>query len=927
MSRRPWRSLEPTRSRPFSFLLATASPGTTFHFHRSTFDIWNVLTIYWRFGESPQMSQRTLSLATGRRAAQSILSGACIAVLTLPVAARAAAPDLVDLRRATIVIRPGTLPVAERTAARVLEEELEKRLKVDLPVSTTFPTGVSAGPAAVAGTSGTAPAASASAGAGSGGESVIIALASGLGASTTSPWKTPLPAAPADAQARAAALRPEGYRLLVERQPAAAAATGGARATGAPAAGRTVIWILGADPRGALFGVGELLRALHWDAAADSRAPQGLPATLDVATAPAYAIRGHQLGYRQHSNTYDGWSVQHYEQYIRELALFGGNSIENIPFQDARVSPHFTLPRDKMNQAISEICARYDQDYWIWTPADFDLKDTAKRAQALTDLDALFQSLPRLDAVFFPGGDPGDNAAQLVLPYLRDVSTRLQRHHPRAKVWLSLQHFSKAEIDFVYTEINGAKQPWLGGLVAGPGSPPLKETRARLDARYPLRDYPDVTHVVRAQYPLPWLDPAFNFTLGREPINPRAAFYAALHDRLAPFTNGFISYSDGVNDDVNKVVWTRKSWTPAATPREILIDYARFFFGQPVAERAADGLLALEKNVDGPLATNGAVDGTLTLWQQIEREQPALAGNWRWQMALLRAYYDAYTRHRLIAETALEQTANRSLVSARTLGSAKAIDEAMATLRQAETENCCAPWRQRIEELGAALFQSIRMQTSMDKYGASGAERGAVLDFVDFPLNNRWWIEDELAKVRALPDEPARVARLQRLGAWEDAGPGGFYDVVGDVSRSPHVVRARLAAGDPIVDDGPIPHFIWEEQGKSRKRLTWQVSLRWPLGLEYDQLDRSARYVVRLGGNGDVKLRIDGEPVEAAVYSKELGSPKEYVVPASALADGRLVLTFDAIDESDRNWRQFSRLSEVWLVKQNQPSTSAGAQP
>ena len=97
-----------------------------------------------------------------------------------------------------------------------------------------------------------------------------------------------------------------------------------------------------------------------------------------MATAPRYAIRGHQLGYRQHSNTYDGWDVRHYEQYIRELAMFGANSVENIPFQDTRVSPLFTLPRDQMNVAISEICARYDLDYWIWTPIDFDLNDAVE---------------------------------------------------------------------------------------------------------------------------------------------------------------------------------------------------------------------------------------------------------------------------------------------------------------------------------------------------------------------------------------------------------------------------------------------------------------------------------------------------------------------------------------------------------------------
>jgi hypothetical protein len=29
----------------------------------------------------------------------------------------------------------------------------------------------------------------------------------------------------------------------------------------------------------------------------------------------------------------------------------------------------------------------------------------------------------------------------------------------------------------------------------------------------------------------------------------------------------------------------------------------------------------------------------------------------------------------------------------------------------------------------------------------------------------------------------------------------------------------------------------------------------------------------------------------------------------------RIVLSFDDIDESDRNWRQHSRVHEAWLVK------------
>jgi hypothetical protein len=518
--------------------------------------------------------------------------------------------------------------------------------------------------------------------------------------------------------------------------------------------------------------------------------------------------------------------------------------------------------------------------------------------------------------VFVPGGDPGHNRAELVLPWLKDLAERLRRHHPKSQVWLSLQWFDAPQITWIYDQISAAPLPWLGGLVAGPSSPPLAETRARLHPRYRLRDYPDVTHTVRAQYVVPDWDPAYNFTLGREPINPRPVFYASLHDRIASHTDGFISYSDGVNDDVNKAVWSRKAWSPSLTPREILVEYARLFFGEPVAERAADSLLALEKNWEGPLATNGAVDGSLVAWQRLEAEAPGLGGNWRWQQALFRAYYDAYTRHRLLRETALEDRTNAALLASATTGAAAAVTRARAILAEADTPGPHDAWRRRILELGAALFASIGMQMDTPNYKASGTERGAVLDFLHFPLNNRWWLEDEFASVLALPDETARRARLAQLARWEAPGAGSFYDDLGHVGKSPHVRKAKVSgANPPELEDGPTPHFTWEQEGRSRKRLSWQVSLRWPIALVYEQIDPSARYVVRLNGNGDVRLRINGTPVQPTHPSTTLGDPKVFEVPLEAIRSRRIVLSFDDIDESDRNWRQHSRVHEAWLIK------------
>ncbi|HEV1285712.1 MAG TPA: hypothetical protein VNU44_10385, partial [Bryobacteraceae bacterium] len=51
--------------------------------------------------------------------------------------------------------------------------------------------------------------------------------------------------------------------------------------------------VTGADDRGILFGAGYLLRQFHM-----SRQKLELDANLKIATAPKYAVRGQQLGYR-----------------------------------------------------------------------------------------------------------------------------------------------------------------------------------------------------------------------------------------------------------------------------------------------------------------------------------------------------------------------------------------------------------------------------------------------------------------------------------------------------------------------------------------------------------------------------------------------------------------------------------------------------
>jgi hypothetical protein len=678
----------------------------------------------------------------------------------------------------------------------------------------------------------------------------------------------------------------EGFRLRTEER-----------------GGAAVVRIEGKDARGALFGAGHLLRQMNW-----GKGKLAVEAGLDVETAPQSRIRGHQLGYRTTANSWDAWTVAQFESYIRELAIFGANSVENIPFQDDRKNPLMRVPRREMNRAMSEICQRYGQDYWVWTPATVDLKDKAASAKLLLQFDELFGDVPSLTGVFVPGGDPGDNEPEEVLPFLGEIAARLRTKHPRAKVWLSLQGFRKEQAEVVYKWLEGGAPAWFGGIVAGPSSPPVAETRRRLPAGVGLRLYPDITHNKISQYEVPEWDQAYALTLGREAVNPRPAEYAAIHNRYAAMSDGFLSYSDGVHDDVNKSVWSALGWDRGRTPRQILVEYCRFYFSWALAEESADAILALERNWRGPLEQNGAVEATLREWRRLESLAPELKGNWRWQMCLLRANYDAYVRVRQRQDAALELEANGMMAEAGRRGSEAAMTAAEEVLQRAVKAPAGAELRARVVELCERLFQSIGLQTSVAKYHASGAERGAVLDFIDNPLNNRWWLEDEFGKVRKLATEGEKVRRLGELARWENPGEGSFYDDIGNINKSAHVVKGEGEDRDPL--------FWWWDNGKSRARLSWQVTM-WPEAVAYEGLDVKGRYVVRTSGYGQALLRVDGERVEPLIDGKELGEFKEFAVPAAALGDGKLRLTWDkATGEEKLNWRRQSRLSEVWLLKQ-----------
>jgi len=744
-------------------------------------------------------------------------------------------------------------------AIAVLIEEVEKRTGIHLPLSNSLPEDAD--------------------------RIIVVGTHSGLGALAAS---VDAPATPG----------PEGFRITVR--------------TGE----RDAVFVVGTDARGVLYGVGRLLRNLVL-----RKDEILLEHDLQITTTPRFPLRGHQLGYRPLNNTYEAWRPEQFDRYIRELALFGANSIELVsPHSDDPQdhAPHMPLPAIEMVAECSRICDDYGLDVSLWYPnVGDDYESEAGIRRELAEREDVFRAIPRLNALFIPGGDPGGLDIDTLFRWSGQVAELLHKHHPRAKLGLSSQAF-RADQDWQRRFYAWVQQrpEWLDMIAFAPWErDPLPTLRERVPEDLPIRHYPDITHTFLCQYPVPHWDLAFAMTEGREPICPRPTAMKHIHNLTCEYAVGSLTYSEGVNDDVNKFVWTDQDWDPSTPVEDTLRDYARFFLGPDFTEDVTQGLLALERNWEGPLATNEGVEETLRLWLDLEEKAShELRANWRFQQGLLRACFDASVRRRLLHEAGLER---QVLASLRERPNAAALDEARSMLETGQADPVAADLRQRCWELADDLWQGIGAQLSTSRHHGQRTARGAFMDSIDVPLNDSEWLLEEIQRIRAIPAAIEQEKAIRALVGRTDPGPGGFYDSFGDAPSWGRVDPGEGWERDPGRFASPI---IGYRAGP--KPLAWRNSLTayydTPIRISYRTLDPAAAYTLRVtyvGGAWPCHVRLTAN--DDHLVHEELGLKsglyltREYPLPGEVTRNGSLVLTW-----STRDGELGARIAELWLCRQ-----------
>jgi hypothetical protein len=690
-----------------------------------------------------------------------------------------------------------------------------------------------------------------------------------------------------------------------------------------PHRGARITIVAGNDARGELFGAGWVLRQMRF-----ASGTAIIPAKLNTFQAPDKAVRGHQIGYRFKNNTYDAWTLAQFEQGIRDLAIFGANTIQVIApnSDDAPTSPLYPAPALDTVLGISAILQKYGLDCDLYYPemrTDYTKADQVEAE--LHDFEALVRTMPRLDALYVPGGDPGHTPPEVLFPMLKRQAAILRRYHPNATVWLSAQGFDRGRYETFY-RLMAQKPAWLTGIFFGPQSRDTFQTqRSRIPAQFPMQFYPDIAHTMHAQFPIPEWDTIFALTEGREPICPRPSAFAAIYRHYASLDTGFVTYSEGANDDLNKMLWNQLGWSPKTPIDRILREYARWFLHRESEQeqRTLEAIKGLEENWRGPIMSNRQIHRTFALFDELEREATPLQAthNGPWESLLYRATYDDYLQRRLARERGTERRALAALSvtgdAANRVANAERLLVASTPDPQEQSEH------DRLFTLAGELFHDWGMQLSVKLYGASNWERGANLDRVDTPLTEAVWLHRAMDAALHKPDEPARLAALQEITHWTSPTSGTLYDDLGDSTAEPHLVHRTTWQDDPAMY-GTAIDGIADRTLADGWRLSWldyaETLYETPLELEYADLDPHRTYRIRITYAGEdyaLPLRLTANDIEIHPARKRTSNTEtvEFPIPSAAVAGGHLHLRWTGPAGAGGSGRG-RQVAEVWLLPQ-----------
>lgn len=750
----------------------------------------------------------------------------------------------------------------------------------------------------------------------------------------------------------------------------------------------------GIDPRGVVYAAGQVLRQTEVRDTPEKAFAVVFGSVRTAPAFEVRGTQFGQSSVARDKARVRPWTVEETESKIADYVLAGANTMqvdEGITEDD----PIWRFIRGLGVKTLIHYGPNIGQGPPQWQAKEsigrlnYLCPSVPEARQALLDrAEALFRRSPDFDYVRFPGGDGGGCECDRCDPYgktfillCEDLAEIVHRYHPKTEIFITNQKFDNADDIAIFEYLRAEPRPWLRAFCYGPGSdamswqPGHRQTH-RMDLfRYPgfgpysrylheiLHQLPpqhdlvffnELTHWRYSQngfvqaYPRPDRNgdrpPPWNHWLyERMPdrfltqVYDRLTFYAWpkyyhwLFGETVRYGIGDVTHSSGTHDHFNQWMWQRLLWAPHRSVEDVVLEYARSWFGPEAAEPMAEAIFLMEQYLRGdrnrPLLYKDEVDRYYDLVKQAgERMEPwRREKSWLWREYMQKGAIDKRTKLAAAQQLALQERIDAHIGAALMSGSDldAAADEALRWLAERHETDEMRALREEAERLG---------EESNALYGV----RSEGIFNLDHDFIGLGWTKRQLERARTAPVEEKREW-LAMIADYTNPGEGGFYDNCGSFESAP-----RLVNGYPYDFGQPyVPLMLDEANRLSQRTMCYTQDEPEGVAFRYEGLDPQAAYRVRLTlvrpryqERYTMRMNQRSESLYAddILVARDIEVPERmsdhftFGIPREATADGRMTLRFEKAPDvaagdrvSVEQWRNCGGwgtiVSEVWLMK------------
>lgn len=703
--------------------------------------------------------------------------------------------------------------------------------------------------------------------------------------------------------------------------------------------GANFVLVAGADPRGTLYGVGWLLRAMTYLPDAVVVPP------CDAAEKPAFALRGavpsgpgsraRELGNLRPQTS------EELQETTEDLMLLGTNIFIAEP---SRMAPYGMMTM--FGRTANEMPAGFPKEW----AADGGRESRyvcpsipEARKAILESFEQMFRDCPDYDFFATNSGDEGGCRCERCMPwgdkYIRlvhDIADLLHRYHPNTRVIATNQDLTNEGNQAIVDYLNSEDSSWLYAIRYGPGADEMQTyIRGAVNPRWfeyegfgPLGNYlkylhhalplttnialyTDITHWMQSQFAVQRPDVALAAVYDRRSWNARPQNFHRVGTEILHYALGDMHYTEGMHDDFNKWFWYRMLWDPHLDAETITKEYCRYWFGPEAQDEMAEAIFVMEKTLEKPVVGNPGIAHAVEVLESAGKKIPEnlLKSDYRWRIISAKALTDRYIQLELERGLVLKEEAGRILA-----GLDRAKDPA------AEMSKAAAVLEQPIEtaEMKAVMEKALRLGEESNT--VIGYREPAAFIIAKYDLTEIGWWKKTLQDALATND-PARIRNAAKMVLrYDDPGLGGFYDDPGWPNDAPHLTHGEtLWAFMPFAGPAKMAQYNMAfTMGAAKRGVTFS----------YDGLDPAASYVVRLSVGGHLEeelpalktltlsqdIAADGEAVcESSPIPIGDIAMQEFDVPRRATQDGCVEISLSPKSEI----MPVTGLCDIWLMRKD----------